>query len=387
MANIASVIFSDKPISKTFKHKIPEDKSHRLDIYTQPPTIPTKFQTIHYSDSESKAFNSTSQRFEQRINDLPGAGHYANAAEKLEGMLVDASKSKRGYGVGFTSHSRRFVKPPTNLETTLSTSPALYYPRTPVYSFSVAHSLSSSFHSPIIGDVPSANRSDGISSHFVRTRWASKPTPGPGDYTPLIKGRSARTFQQYGNGAESVFNSQTVRSKLGAGGSIPGKDAPAPGAYNIMLADGTTQRSNAGAKAAFKATPRYSHISSNLHVPGPGAYDIAQRESNTRLVVKRGNVGRISVLPLRSTTPLSSQIAIPGSGMTPAAFPGPGHYNIAQCDDALHRTPPILRSDFISRAPRFFDHQLKGPPGPGFYHPIGDIKFRSFHLNMDKQWS
>ncbi|KAJ1332653.1 hypothetical protein BSLG_008282 [Batrachochytrium salamandrivorans] len=355
MANIASVIFSDKPISKTFKHKIPEylfgsrhlkDKSHRLDIYTQPPTIPTKFQTIHYSDSESKAFNSTSQRFEQRIskaslitlfqNDLPGAGHYANAAEKLEGMLVDASKSKRGYGVGFTSH---------------------------------------------VGDVPSANRSDGISSHFVRTRWASKPTPGPGDYTPLIKGRSARTFQQYGNGAESVFNSQTVRSKLGAGGSIPGKDAPAPGAYNIMLADGTTQRSNAGAKAAFKATPRYSHISSNLHVPGPGAYDIAQRESNTRLVVKRGNVGRISVLPLRSTTPLSSQIAIPGSGMTPAAFPGPGHYNIAQCDDALHRTPPILRSDFISRAPRFFDHQLKGPPGPG------DIKFRSFHLNMDKQWS
>jgi hypothetical protein len=39
-----------------------------------PPSIPTRFQTIHYDDGESRGFNSTSKRFTIRVSELPGNG-------------------------------------------------------------------------------------------------------------------------------------------------------------------------------------------------------------------------------------------------------------------------------------------------------------------------
>lgn len=44
----------------------------KLRLYMHPPSIPTRFQTIHYDDGESKGFSSTSKRFTYRLNDLPG---------------------------------------------------------------------------------------------------------------------------------------------------------------------------------------------------------------------------------------------------------------------------------------------------------------------------
>jgi hypothetical protein len=67
-----------------------------------PPSIPTKFQTIHYDDNEDKGFNSTAKRFNRQGNDLPGPGYYARAVEKLDQAFADVSLSKRGFG-GFAS--------------------------------------------------------------------------------------------------------------------------------------------------------------------------------------------------------------------------------------------------------------------------------------------
>ena len=64
------------------------------------------------------------------------------------------------------------------------------------------------------------------SSLYVRTRNGLKPTPAPGEYDPYIKGQFGRWIGGEDSGAEFVFKSQTRRSDVGAGGSIPGKDAP-----------------------------------------------------------------------------------------------------------------------------------------------------------------
>ncbi|KAJ8323783.1 O(6)-methylguanine-induced apoptosis 2 [Batrachochytrium dendrobatidis] len=376
----------NEPKTKTVKHSSNVGQTKNLKISVHPPSIPTKFQTLHYDDSEERAFNSTSQRFEQRIDDLPGPGYYAEAAEKLEGVF-DVSTSKRGYGIGFASHSRRFAKLPIDSKSTLDISPAQYRPRTPIYSFSVAHSLSSSFHTPTSKLVSDNGRSADVSSQFVRTQWAIKPTPGPGEYTPSIMKKGRKHYGQHESGAVSVFKSRTTRSDLIGDKSSSVRQVPPPGSYNIVRAEGLTQKSCAAAQAAFKATSRQSLVSHHGKIPGPGAYEIVPTKPNFKPSLRRGRAGTIALAPVRPHTPLSSQTAVPGSGMTPVAFPGPGHYNIAQCTNNLYPSGPILQSNFVSKAPRFADAFQSNIPGPGFYHPIGDIKSRSFHLNMNNQWS
>ncbi|KAL2918370.1 O(6)-methylguanine-induced apoptosis 2 [Polyrhizophydium stewartii] len=73
--------------------------------------------------------------------------------------------------------------------------------------------------------------------------------------------------------------------------------------------------------------------------------------------------------------------------MTPIAFPGPGRYDVARGADNMHRAGPVSRSNFLSKSPRFPNDPSSKLPGPGFYHPIQDIKFRSFHLNIEKHWT
>ncbi|KAL2918369.1 O(6)-methylguanine-induced apoptosis 2 [Polyrhizophydium stewartii] len=270
-------------VPKPVRHSKNDGRGRHLKLYMHPPSIPTKFQTIHYDDSEEKGFNSTSQRFSQRLDDLPGPGYYACAAEKVDRLFHDASTSKRGYGVGFASHSRRFIKPPTDLETTLPISPAQYNPRTPTYSYSVANSLSSSFRSPIAMEVRETQKAVGAAaSPFVRTRWAPKPTPGPGEYSPHERAMASKWSTAEEAGAEFVFKSRTRRSELGAGGSIPGKDAPPPGSYDVIRAETVTLKATAGAQAAFKASARKPYNQHQARVPGPGAYEIEHRAEQAK---------------------------------------------------------------------------------------------------------
>ena len=39
------------------------DRGKEVAVKVHPPSIPTRFQTIHYDDNESKGFNSTAPRF------------------------------------------------------------------------------------------------------------------------------------------------------------------------------------------------------------------------------------------------------------------------------------------------------------------------------------
>jgi hypothetical protein len=138
------------------------DAKSQLKMIMNPPSIPTKFQTIHYDDNEHRGFNSTAKRFEAKGNDLPGPGYYARAAEKLDQAFADVSVSTKGYG-GFASKNKRFH----NLKAT-GTEICKYNPHTPEYSYKQA--LSPAFRQPVYGK-PSNNL-------MIRTKTGLKPTPG-----------------------------------------------------------------------------------------------------------------------------------------------------------------------------------------------------------------
>lgn len=149
-----------------------------------PPSIPTRFQTVHFDDNEYKAFNSSSRRFEVKLNDLPGIikvslwtltinlgpGYYSNAADRLENAFKNVSISKKGFG-GFASKGRRFKNSFGVSKDIYNVSPATYKPTTPIYSSSLSSSVSPAFRSSM---VPST----ALPAPVVRTKTGIKPTPG-----------------------------------------------------------------------------------------------------------------------------------------------------------------------------------------------------------------
>jgi peroxiredoxin len=68
-----------------------------IKVIINPPSIPTRFQTMHYDDAEEKAFASTEKRFRGVSNDLPGFAELINRARLLRpsGRKVGKNIRKR----------------------------------------------------------------------------------------------------------------------------------------------------------------------------------------------------------------------------------------------------------------------------------------------------
>ncbi|KAJ3274526.1 hypothetical protein HDV01_002654 [Terramyces sp. JEL0728] len=327
-----------------------------------PPSIPTRFQTIHYEDSEKKAFASTSRRFEGKMNDLPGPGYYARAAEKLELVLKDASISKRGYGVGFASQKKRFLKPPTDMETEITISPAQYNPKSPKYSDSLQNSLSAAFRNPT--NAVLGNSRFVSTNTMVRTKRGFKPTPGPGEYS--VERIAARP--PLGDEKSSIFKSKTSRSHLDA--SI---NRPAPGSYDIGKSSKSLEPKIYGAISAFKSSQRFQN-SYLTKGPGPTSYNLDDIQPGKKyLSINKRSARKIKIVnladpPALPDEPLANQVCVPGSGQTPIAFPSPGKYNIVRGADATLKSCQVTRCIFMSKSDRFGKPQNKDMPGPGDYH-------------------
>ncbi|KAI8847702.1 hypothetical protein BC829DRAFT_395677 [Chytridium lagenaria] len=343
-----------------------------LKLFMHPPSIPTRFQTFHFDDHEPKGFNSTASRFDQRLDELPGPGYYKK--EKLAfNMLDETSVSKR---------DQRFQKPPTDSETAiLKVSPADYNTtKEPQYSYSMAHSVSSSFRQKIAldpsnffspRDIPSPPLVDPVTplspgaaaaaaaaaaagAHMgrptssYRRMFGRNEAPGPGTYN-LHRSPVQKSMVQE-SGASFVFKSKTRRSDINSSESTPGRHAPPPGAYEV------TEKANprAGANAAFKATARPDILSkSRLQVPGPGSYDL----NNPHLRPSRS-------IPLRFKSVVQT-IPDPASMRAPSP-PGPGHYQIARAADRIHPSVNAATSIFVSATKRFESGvENKMNPGPG----------------------
>lgn len=208
-----------------------------ISVSIHPATIPSRFHTIHIHDAEVKGFNSTSKRFTGETNDLPGCGHYADAASKAEMLDRDKSLSKLGMGVGFASKDRRFQYKRADLMF-VDVSPANYTPKIPVYSVYSQKSASPAFRAPILQSA--CDRGAPVRLSMVKTRWGSKPSPSPASY------KSANIADQ--KGTRFGLAKRDVVDKA--------KDTPAPGSYETNHTGLQFTSESLGAVASFKTSAR-----------------------------------------------------------------------------------------------------------------------------------
>ncbi|KAI9193188.1 uncharacterized protein BJ171DRAFT_640845 [Polychytrium aggregatum] len=326
---------------------VPGGGPRHLKLFMHPPSIPTKFQTFHFDDREPKGFNSTAPRFDLNPNELPGPGYYQKPSRIA--LIDEASISKKGFGVGFASKLRRFRKPPTELEF-LPVAPGQYnvsgHSR---YSHSLSSSKTSSFAKPVAAPAPKR-----------------RALPGPGQYDAAPPTKSGHVAE---SGAVFVFKSKTRRSEINCPEATPGWDAPPPGAYEVR---DITHRS--GAVAAFKSTIRKQQSSQKTNAPGPGSYELINKPLRN-LAKRRSEFTSVVQAPPR---PYSGHKGI---------VPGPGFYELASASDAVQHKGPVANHVFASASPRFPVNPNGSKPGPGFYQPVPELKFRSFHLNIDGIWT
>lgn len=335
-----------------------QDKRN-VKLFMHPPSIPTRFQTFHFDDREAKAFNSTAPRFEQSMDELPGPGYYKKSTDSLE--IDEPSISKKGYGVGFASKTSRFKKPPTDLETTIPVYPGQYnINHTPVYSNSLLNSKTSSFVSPI------AVKNN---KKFF--------TPGPGAYNTNLPSRVRQKYVDNNAPASFVFKSKTKRQEINCADACPGRDAPPPWAYQVK----DVKKNTLLLGAAFKAPERKNNSDLPQNVPGPGAYDPIDEKntfSDEKKTEKKSRKIMFTSIIQEHTRPTSSY---------PKPIPGPGRYELAMASENIQTKGPIAKSVFTSNSPRFPNYKPATKMGPGFYHPIPDLKFRTYHLNLDGLWA
>lgn len=351
---------------------IQRKKHQKLRLVLNPPSIPTSFQTFRYSDSETKAFGTSSSRFQDNGTDLPGPGYY-----KASQATLEASLSTNGFGNGFASKKKRFNK----FSTAHDVSPGQYKVQAPV---KVSNLVSAAFKAHI---VPQEVR---LSALIQPTK-----TPAPGQYDPHIQ----KTVKTYREGVEnSVFKSKTARI------TTLNHESPSPNSYNPQI---NSTPKHAGAVASFKAEARNSRT---VHeTPGPSNYTIDQAGNLTmkpryalnlkyspRRVVK--SISKYSRPDSRAENPFDQSYeesrprtekmhGLHTSYIAEKIGPMPGRYNIARAAESVKTAIVAPRSIFNSKTSRFSQIQTTTHMlGPGFYQPIKEVTNRSFHLNLGGHW-
>ncbi|KAI8614743.1 hypothetical protein BC830DRAFT_1125895 [Chytriomyces sp. MP71] len=370
-----SLLPSDPP-SEPYRHITTKGKKQKhLKLFIHPPSIPTRFQTFHFDDNEEKGFNSTAPRFNNHLDELPGPGYCerfnptstllilkAHFLDKNKDVAIefDASLSKRGYGVGFASQTRRLKKPATDNEYRPDLpGPGEYTTTKEVqYSYSLSNSISRNFRQNIAKVTSPSNPA--APSHTL--------SPGPASYNTFDASKALLRTRAEESGAAYVFKSKTNRPEINNAESVPGRDAPPPGAYNLP----DEKNPKAGATAAFKATIRSGFKVTSPAAVGPGSYDVV-----TKPVIppKKLRMKFKSVVDAQSDQNYHRD----------AGSLGPGQYEVARATDTLHRHAGVPHGVFVSASPRFGYQKTVAPP-PGFYRPLPETKNRSFHLNLTSSW-
>ena len=193
-------------------------------------------------------------------------------------------------------------------------------------------------------------------SALVRTRVGWKSTPGPSEYQI--------PEQPHQLSESSVFKSKTIRLKT------PRKESP------LETIEEPTVKKYGPPTSSFIASER---LEKKHKTPGPTHYNPTIKIE--KIIPVKYKLGNICNRPQKPLFPLSDQTSVPGSGMTPIAFPTPGRYDIAKGDGVVFGRRPEIG---FGRGRRFAS--IGGElVGPGFYHPVGSGK-RSFQLNMDQKW-
>lgn len=398
--------------------------THQVAPKPSAASIPSKFETILYSgDTEVDGFASRVARFKPGNDDRPGAGEY----HKQPSMVYNHdSISKKGYGNGFVSKTDRFFY------VSKQGAPA-YFPGPGAYKSTdyLTQKNQNNY-----------NRAE-ITSNFQKKESAplvppNREVPGPGEYMPDKLERKRRSRRErvpvghsqhrynkdHGYGPQKGKINKRIESESNNSfGRVDTRfksdetDVPPAGAYNPDGPPGAMWATNDHPSASFKSGSERNYMEKNLFTvdnPGPAHYNPNEKEERSRTeedaaghcVFKKGQIDRFG-RPLVRRKPLDN-FPGPGTYEAPEGF-GQNPYDNDQLD--VKRPPmtgnakggytnatrkryggavPMPTTASISASLQHDNLALKNirPPGPAYYKPdaVGNVKQRSFLLNMGQKW-
>lgn len=364
------------PVKPNFRQAGRQTQGKLLKGFIQDPinkttnaSIPYKFETILYRNTNPKGFGASAQRATRHEDIGPGPGSYDNG--QVFSRSNTASFSKKGYGNGFVSQTNRLLyrgyinSGPGPGSYTQNDNP-----------FKVTHILHE-------------NHKD-ISDDLRKSKTSQLEVPGPGHYNPEITKSSTLANSKVVN---SIFKSNTGRY-LSADKNVN----PPPGTYEIdrALTDKKPFKHYFGSanfmlpttKKTSKETEDKEVVNkilgkieeSQKSVPGPGYYFKADKDDEMTLFTQKiqdknsanfmeGNATRFGEVIQRKVKRIE--------------YPGPGSY-IEPLAPNQEKTL-VSGAVFMSETARKPFNDPKNFVGPLKYNPELLPK-KSYHLNINKIW-
>jgi hypothetical protein len=429
----------------------------------QPNSIPTAVNVVRHDggDLAGAAFGSGSERFSRGRSEAsaytPGPGAYdidnilrlqqqqqECIAVEAAGLIRSASPShsRKGYGVGFVSKTKRFDWDPvggdSNNEAFVPSSPGpgSYNTQAAEQALRKGPKASIFLESDDFDPHELEHRKTIARLRAARARASYTPwnVPGPGTYNTakasIDPDTTSRTYASaFKSSCPPIVDSATSkrRNRNKRGKRIPrSKGTPAPGAYyhpieyskRVVGKDGNERgtwtfassfgrgmvRSSSGPPpsvyASLQADVSHSRLgsSSSNSTNNAAASALHNRSATAPKGARRshGLTSRLNTRAAHSSSGEPQQDLLGGGGggnaggrvehpnpIAIVAAPGPGSYNVAR---AAYDSKD-LRSAFKSRTKRNMvtKHQ-RAVPGPAFYQVNAAPVKRSFLLNAGRKW-
>jgi len=330
-------------------------------------SIPYKFETILYRNTNPKGFGASAQRNTRTEDIAPGPGSYDY--EKALSRESTASYSKKGFGNGFVSQTNRLL-----YRGYINTGPGPGSYNPVEKPFSVTH----------ISQEHKRHNEDSL-----KTNPAQADVPGPGYYNPE---RSKTSSLPNPKLAVSVFKSNTGRYKLTNGSNPP------PGAYEIdrsLVSKKPFQHFLGSSTFMLPTHKKKSKETENKelcnellgkedpipkHIPGPGHYFKADKDDEIMLFNQKVQDKKSSNFITGNVTRFGEVIQ---KKVKRQELPGPGSY--IQPSIGPEERTLVSGAVFMSETARKPFNDMRNFVGPTKYHPELLPK-KSYHLNINKIW-
>lgn len=345
-------------------------KGHIQDAYNEKnsSSIPYKFETILYRNTNPKGFGTSAQRAIRNDDMAPGPGSYDS--NNIYSRSNSTSMSKKGYGNGFVSQANRML-----YRGYMNTGPGPGSYNRIENPFQIPHIIQHQKH-----ETPE----DKLKSKIIQA-----DLPGPGYYNPDIAKTSNTGNAKVIN---SMFKSTTVRKSLGSNSNPP------PGTYEIDRSImprktfkhhlGTSNFMLPATKKMTKEAEDKETVNNilgkdneiNKTVPGPGYYfNTEQDEDEAALFTQKIQERHSHTFVSGNQTRFGDVIQ---KKVRRVENPGPGTYNPNELkqDRSL-----VSGAVFMSETARNLQANRRTFVGPTKYNPELLPK-KSYHLNINKMW-
>jgi len=329
-------------------------------------SIPYKFETILYKNTNPKGFGASSQRVLRSEDIAPGPGSYDFEASKLRSNT--ASFSKKGYGNGFVSQANRML-----YRGYINSGPGPGAYSFVAKPFQVTH-------------IVHEQKKDS-SEELLKSKSLQTDVPGPGYYNAdTAKGQGRLPM------ANSVFKSGTGRYNMTANSNPP------PGTYEIDRAlsekkpfkhfMGSSNFMLPSKKKVSKITEDKQNVDHLLGKEeevdknglGPGQYFKADKEDELVLFNQKIQDKNNFNFLITNNTRFGDVIQ---RKVKRVENPGPGTY-IPVAVGSEEKTL-VSGAVFMSETARRPFKDVRNFVGPTKYNPELLPK-KSYHLNINKMW-